>query len=156
MVKYDKIVLVKEYGNLKKVGEVFEIANITDTAYIIRDAVKRVAVATIAIDDFDTYFVVKDKLNSWTSWTPLSDKDGVIAFYRTNCKKVQIKLHDGTRAEATCNKSDTFDLRLGINIAYLRCLNKMYWKMKSDADIGINNTALGIKELIKRVKPLEK
>jgi hypothetical protein len=46
-------------------------------------------------------------------------------FYRTNRKKVQVKfVKDKVRSEACCCKDDEFNLPFGIQLAYLRCLNK--------------------------------
>lgn len=68
-----------------------------------------------------------EKIKSkWTNWEPLAGFDGQTdALYRTNFKKVQVKfLTTKDRSECCCNAEDEFNLTFGIQLAYLRCLNK--------------------------------
>lgn len=131
VLRNDKVVLVKEYGELRLVGTEFEVANVTETAVVLRDIVSKVAIGAIDIVDFEKYFT--KKLKGWTDWTVIKDTDNcVFGYYRTNNKKVQFKLVDGFRSEATCYKDDTFNLATGINIAFCRCYLKMLNKTRNE------------------------
>lgn len=126
-LKFDKVILTKELNDkFKQVGETFEIANILEDSFLLRSAKTRVAIGVVSFEDFDKHFVHEENFKGWTNWTPLVGFDGQSdAFYRTNRKKVQVKfLTSKVRAEACrCNKDD-FNLSFGIQLAYLRCLNK--------------------------------
>lgn len=127
VLKFDKVVLVKELNDkFKKVGETFEIANILDNSFLLRDTKTRVAIGVVSFEDFERCFVHKENFKGWTQWTPLAGFDGQTdALYRTNYKKVQCKfITDKVRAECSCHKEDEFNLFFGVQIAYLRCLNK--------------------------------
>jgi hypothetical protein len=121
----DKVILIKEYDKLKMVGSEYEVANITDTSVVLRDAVRKIAVAAIGIEDFDRYFKKTEEVKGWTDWEFIIDALGnTIASYRTNQKKVQIRTSDGYRAEATCNKCDEFNLAFGVQLACARAMDK--------------------------------
>lgn len=126
-LKFDRVILTKELNEkFKQIGEVFEIANILEDSFLLRSAKTRVAIGVVSFEDFDKHFIHEEKFKGWTDWTPLTGFDGQSdALYRTNRKKVQVKfLTDKIRAEACrCNKDD-FNLSFGIQLAYLRCLNK--------------------------------
>lgn len=125
IIRNDKVALVKEFGNMKTVGEVFEVANITETAVVLRNAMSKIAVGAIDIAVFDQYFKKPEEVKAWTKWYGLMDNKGnTIAFYRTNIKKVQVRTPDGIQAEASCNKNDEFNLFFGIQLACLRCKDK--------------------------------
>lgn len=157
ILSLDIVILTKEMnGKVKKVGEVFEIANVIDGAFVLRDAKTKVAIGVVSFEDFDKYFVREEEFKGWTSWTPLTGFDGQTdALYRTNKKKVQVKfLTDGTRAEAACCKGDDFNLFFGIQIAYLRCMNKALEKKKKRLEEEVNLTWQDIadnKNIIKRM-----
>lgn len=127
VLKFDRVILTKELNEkFKQVGDVFEVANILDNSFLLRSAKTRVAIGVVSFEDFENHFVREESFKGWTNWTPLVGFDGQSdAFYRTNRKKVQVKfLTDKVRAEACrCNKDD-FNLSFGIQLAYLRCLNK--------------------------------
>lgn len=126
-LKFDRVVLTKELNDdFKKVGETFEIANILDGSFLLRDAKTRVALGVVSFEDFDRCFVHEENFKGWTGWTPLIGFDGQNdAFYRTNKKKVQVKfLTSKVRGEACRKKDDDFSLTFGIQLAYFRCLNK--------------------------------
>lgn len=126
ILRNDKVVLIKEMGELKIVGETFEVANVTETAVVLRDAKNKIAVGAVDIAVFDQYFKKPEEVKGWTSWQRLVDQLGnTIAFYRTNQKKVQVRTTDNIRAEATCNKCDEFNLAFGIRLAMTRCEIKM-------------------------------
>lgn len=126
ILRNDKVVLIKEMGELKIVGETFEVANVTETAVVLRDTKNKIAVGAVDIAVFDQYFKKPEEVKGWTSWQRLVDQLGnTIAFYRTNQKKVQVRTTDNIRAEATCNKCDEFNLAFGIRLAMTRCEIKM-------------------------------
>lgn len=132
-LKFDKVILIKELNDtIKKVGKVFEIANILDGSFLLRDAKTRVAVGVVSFEDFEKHFVHKENFSGWTQWTPLTGFDGQTdAYYRTNRRKTQVKfLTDNVRAESFLNvkEGDEFNLRFGIQLAYLRALNKAHSK----------------------------
>lgn len=132
-LKFDKVILVKEFDDkFRKVGEVFEIANVLDNSFLLRDSKTRVAVGVISFADFEKHFVHKENFSGWTQWTPLTGFDGQNdAYYRTNRRKTQVKfITDNVRAESFLNtkEGDEFNLYFGIQLAYLRALNKAHSK----------------------------
>ena len=140
-LRFDKVILTKELNEkFKQVGEEFEIANILEHGFMLRNAKTKVAIGVINFEDFEKYFVHEKKFNGWTNWTPLVGFDGQTdAFYRTNRKKVQVKfLTDKVRGECCCNNEDEFNLSFGIQLAYLRCLNKARAKQKAELEEKLN------------------
>jgi hypothetical protein len=126
-LKFDKVILTKELNDkFKQVGEVFEVANILDDSFLLRSAKTRVAIGVVSFEDFEEHFVREESFKGWTNWTPLVGFDGQSdAMYRTNGKKTQVRfLTDKVRAECCCTKGDNFNLGFGVQLAYLRCLNK--------------------------------
>lgn len=71
-----------------------------------------------------------EKFTGWTEWHELRDpNENIIAFYRTNYRKVQVRLFNGVnkfRGEAFCNRDDNFNLFFGIQLAYMRAMSKFY------------------------------
>ena len=125
IMRNDKVVLVKGMNGFKKVGESYEVANITETKVVLRDVTSKVAVGAVEIDSFEAHFAKPEEVTGWLQWENLVDRTGnVIAHYRTNGKKVQVRTPDGYRAETTCNKGDDFNLFFGIQLAYNRCMMK--------------------------------
>lgn len=127
ILKYDRVILTKELNDkIKKVGEVFEIANIFDDSFLLRESKSKIAVGVISFEDFDKHFVKEDEFKGWTDWTPFVGFDGQNdILFRTNRRKIQVKsTKDGVKAESCCCKQDEFNLPFGIRIAYLRCVNK--------------------------------
>ena len=124
ILKNDKVVQTKEYKELKTVGTAYEVANFVDNFVILRDAKTKVAVGAIELKDFEECFKKLDeavKAKTWTKWKSLVDRNGnEFAFYRTNFKKVQVRIFDDTTAEACCHRDDEFDLYFGIQVAYER------------------------------------
>lgn len=130
-LKFDRVVLIKELNDkFCKIGEVFEIANILDGSFLLRDAKTRVALGVVSFEDFEKHFVHAENFKGWTQWTPFTGYDGQTdAYYRTNRKKVQVKfVTDKVRAESSKHKDDEFNLYFGIQLAYLRALNKAQMK----------------------------
>lgn len=170
IMRGDKVVLIKEHAKMKMVGATVEVGNITETSVVLRNPKTKVAIAAVGIDEFYDYF--KPELNNWTAWTELMMVDGVhsqtIGWYRTNHKKVQVKLND-VRAEATCNKKDQFNLYLGVNLAVSRCNKKILKQIITDTENQLkeietelkemkteyNNIDIKIKNLINQAKPIE-
>ena len=170
VLKFDKVILIKELNEkVKKVGDTFEIANILDGSFLLREARTRVAVGVINFEDFEEHFVKEEDFKcGWTPWTPLTGIHGQTdALYRTNRKKVQVKfLTDKVRAEASCHKMDEFNLFFGVQMAYMRCRNKAMLKRKElllnnmevientlkaiDSDIADNNKTM--KKMIKSIE----
>lgn len=129
----DRVVFIKDYDNSKLiVGETYEVANITDSSIVLRNVKNKVAVASIAIDEFDQHFKKANEVTGWTRWIPLALRDAnITAFYRTNGKKVQVRIGVGGKVgnrsmqgEASCMRDDEFNLMFGLQLAYLRCENK--------------------------------
>lgn len=139
IMRNDKVVLTKAMGNLQVVGETFEVANVTETAVVLRNASNKIAVGAVDIATFDQYFKKPEEVKGWTAWQRLVDQLGnTIAFYRTNWKKVQVRTADGVRGEATCNKCDEFNLYFGLSIAMKRCEVKVLKQMRSDYEDVMN------------------
>lgn len=137
VLKFDKVILTKELNDkIKKVGEVFEIANILDNSFLLRDGKTRIAVGVVSFEDFEKHFVPVGNFKGWTDWMPITGFDGQTdAYYRTNRRKIQVKfLTDKVRAESCCSKADEFNLSFGLHIAYLRCLNKALAKRKAECE----------------------
>lgn len=126
-LKFDRVILTKELNErLKQVGDVFEIANIFDGSFLLRDAKTKLAIGTVSFEDFEKHFVHEENFKGWTNWQRFNGYDGQNdCMYRTNGKKVQVKfLTDKVRAESCCHKENEFNLAFGLQSAYLRCLNK--------------------------------
>ena len=158
VLKFDRAILVKELNEkIKKVGDAFEIANILDDAFVLREASTKVAVGVVGFKDFGNHFVFESNYKGWTKWQPLVGFDGQTdVMYRTNRKKVQVEfLTDKVRCEACCNKSqDDFNLAFGIKLAYLRCLNKVLIKQRNEYEEKLemlNHEIADNKNIIKRM-----
>ncbi|MDD5980181.1 MAG: hypothetical protein PUC23_03615 [bacterium] len=140
VLKFDRVILTKELNEkFKKVGEVFEIANILDDSFLLRDSKTKVAVGVIKFEDFDEYFVKENEFEGWTKWMPLTGFDGQTdCLYRTNRRKTQVKfITDKVRGESCCNRNDEFNLYIGIQLAYLRCLNKAFEQKKVQEELKL-------------------
>ena len=149
VLKFDRVVLVKEMNDkFKKVGDVFEIANILDNSFLLRDSKTRVALGVVSFEDFERCFVAESQFTGWTAWTQFVGFDNQNdIFYRTNRRKTQVKFTTNKiKAESCCHKADDFNLYLGIQMAYLRCLNKALLKQKSDCEKILKNIELEINE----------
>lgn len=153
-LKFDRVVLTKELNEkFKQVGEVFEIANILDDSFLLRDSKTRVALGVVNFEDFENHFVLEEKRRGWTPWTQFVGFDGQNdASYRTNGKKVQVRfLTSKIKAEACCCKDDDFSLAFGLRIAYLRCLNKALTERKNLAEHEIAENENIIKKMINSI-----
>ncbi len=63
VLKGDVVTLIRAMGDLKLVGETFEVANVTETAIVLRDIKTKIAVGAVNIDDFDEYHHFTSFLN---------------------------------------------------------------------------------------------
>lgn len=134
-IKFDRVVLVNELNEkFCKVGEVYEVANILDNSFILRDAKTRVAVGVISFEDFERCFVHEEIYKGWTKWALFNGFDGQNdCVYRTNRRKTQVRfLTDNVMGESFTNKGDEFNLYFGLNLAYLRARNKALAKKKAE------------------------
>lgn len=172
VLKFDRVILTKELNSkFKKIGEVFEVANILSAndsvnvdrdSFLLRDAKTRIAIGVVSLEDFEKCFVKEKEFSGWTAWTPLTGYDGQTdALYRTNLRKVQVKfLTDKVRAESCCCKNDDFNLFFGVQMAYLRCINKALLKKRQDVEnklMAINNNIVDNNRIIKdMISSLEK
>ena len=141
VLKFDRVILTKELNEkFKQTGETYEVANILDNSFLLRSAKTKVAIGVVSFEDFENHFVAEGNFKGWTSWQTLVGFDGQSdALYRTNRKKVQVKfLTDKVRAECCCCKDDEFNLPFGIQLAYLRCLNKARNKQKIELEGKLN------------------
>lgn len=132
-LKFDKVVLVKELNEkFNRTGEIFEVANILEHGILLRNAKNRVAIGVVSFDDFERCFVTENNFKGWTKWQPIVGFDGQNdAYFRTNRRKTQVKfITDKVRAEACRSKVNEFNLSFGVQMAYLRCLNKSLEKKK--------------------------
>lgn len=142
VLKYDKVILIKEMNDkIKKVGEVFEIANILEDSFVLREAKSKTAVGVISFKDFDEFFVHEENFRGWTNWVYFTGFDGQNdCMYRTNRKKTQVKfLTDKVMGESFLNNGDDFNLAFGLNLAYLRARNKVIAKKKSEYEKNLKN-----------------
>jgi hypothetical protein len=141
VLKFDRVILTKELNDkFKQIGEAFEVANILENSFLLRSAKTKVAIGVVNFEDFERHFVHEEIFKGWCNWTPLVGFDGQSdALYRTNRKKVQVKfLTDKVRAECCCNSKDDFNLSFGVQLAYLRCLNKARAKQKTELEAKLN------------------
>lgn len=158
VLKFDKVILTKELNDkIKKVGEVFEIANILDNSFLLRDGKTRIAVGVVSFEDFEKHFVPVGNFKGWTDWTKLMTdyEDGLIVFYRVKDRhKIQVKTSNGYIGESYCNNKfgDEFNLHFGLNLAFLRCMKKMYLGKINDCQEKINIYSNEIRELESKIK----
>ena len=163
-LKFDRVILIKELDDkFCKIGEAFEIANIFDNSFLLRDAKTKVALGVVSFQDFDRCFVHEENYNGkWTKWQRFNGFDNQNdCFYKTNLKDVEVKfVTDKVRAKSFLHKDDEFNLSFGLNMAYLRCANKALEKQKiahEEELMRINNEIADNKRAIqKMINSLEK
>ena len=155
IIKNDKVILMRPLENLQVVGETYEIANITETAVIIRDANTKVAVAAVDIDIFGQYFIKPEEAKSWTKWQRVIDNEGnTISHYRSNGKKVQVRTPDGYKSESCCHNADEFNLYFGMRLAFERCGAKMLKDLYNYHETSLNDTKSALIESKNRINRL--
>ena len=142
IVKGDKVVMTSNMERMSLVGKTFEVANITDNnAIVLRDCKTKVAVCAVSVDEFDKHFAKhNDYIGKWTPWNAIiGGSDEVLAYYKTNQRKVIVKLPDGVQSMASCNKKhgDSFNLSTGITLAFLRCRQKVERKKVKEAQSNL-------------------
>lgn len=148
-LKYDRVILIKELNDkIRKVGECYEIANVFEDSFLLRESNTKVAVGVISFVDFEKHFVHEENFKGWTQWTPLTGFNGQTdAYYRTNRRKTQVKfLTDKVRGESFLNvkEGDEFNLYFGIQTAYLRCLNKAHLKKATEHEEALKKINIEI------------
>ena len=139
-LKFDRVVLIKELNEkFSKIGEVFEIANILDNSFLLRDSKTRVAIGVVSFEDFEKCFVHEENYKGWTPWIQFNGFDGQNdCFYKTNRKDVEVKfVTDKVRAKSYLHKDNEFSLSFGLNMAYLRCSNKSLKKKKVEYEMEL-------------------
>lgn len=144
IVKGDKVVMTNPMERLNLVGETLEVANINeDGTVILRDRKTKIALCAVDANDFYKYFAKADSYKKWTKWNTIKNSDDeVMAYYKTNQKKVIVKLPEGVSAMASCNEKhgEVFNLGTGIYIAYKRCEIKKMRKLMKECESGIVDT----------------
>ena len=140
MTKGDHIKLIKPMGAFTNVGEICEVTNITQDGVIsFRFGKNGMHLGCMSYNEFEKYFkLVNERKRQWTEWAEYDFYyDDLICNYvstsvecRTNGKKVQLRCLNlendkFIKAEATCNKVDTFVLDTGIDIAEKRLRIKL-------------------------------
>lgn len=91
----------------------------------------------------------EQKQSKWTDWTEIGEDSVMGAMYKTNGKKIRVKFPDyDAVGESCCSKYDKFDLGFGIEMAFLRCLMKVWNKKKIGIDEEIAMINADIKEMI--------
>ena len=156
-LKFDRCVLVKELNDkFRQIGETFEVANILEDSFLLRNAKTKVAIGVVGFKDFDKYFVHEDNFKGWTPWTTFVGFDGQNdCMYRTNRKKTQVKfLTDNIRGESCCHRDDGFNLGFGIQLAYLYALNKARERQKTELEEKldfVNHELAEYKTIIKKM-----
>lgn len=149
VLKFDKCILVKELDDkFQKIGERYEVANILDNSFLLRDAKTKVAIGVVSFDDFEKCFVPESNFSGWTKWQQFNGFDNQNdCYYRTNRRKVQVRfITDKVRAESSKHKDDDFNLYFGIQLAYLRALNKAHAKKITKYEEELNKANLEIVE----------
>lgn len=162
VLRFDRVILIKELNDkIKKVGDAFEIANICEDSFVLREAKSKVAVGVVSFSDFEKHFVHEENFRGWTNWVYFTGFDGQNdCMYRTNRKKTQVRfLTDKVMGESFLNKEDDFNLAFGLNLAYLRARNKAFANKKSKYEQEINKIDIElmdnkriIKDMINRLE----
>lgn len=141
VLRFDKYVLIKELNeNFNQVGETYEVANILEDSFVLRNVNTKTALGLVDFEDFEKYFVAVENFKGWTPWKQLIGFNGQSdIFYKTNRKKVRVKfLTDKVMGESCCTKGDDFSLSFDIQLAYLRALNKARTKQRIELENELN------------------
>lgn len=155
--KNGKFVLVKGFGNMNAVGAMFEVANITDTAIVMRDAHTKIAACAIDFKSFDEHFERIEDVKGWTPWIGIVNPFGeVVGWYKTNYRKVQVKTVDGIRGESCCCRGDDFNLYFGLSLAMKRCEVKAMNKKIQELNKSLEETRYNQNEVENQIKQMMK
>lgn len=141
ILKYEEVILTKALGDkFRKIGKAYEVANILNDAFLLRDSKTKTAIGVVSFIDFEKHFIRAEDFKGWTKWEKIVGFDGQTdAMYRTNRKKTQVKfVTTKDRAECCCSKDDDFNLGFGIQLAYLRCLNKARTRQRLELEEKLN------------------
>lgn len=155
-IKYDRVILVKEFNDkIKKVGECYEIANVLEDSFVLREAKSKLAIGVINFEDLEKHFVHEENFSGWTEWTPLTGFDGQTdVYYRTNRRRTQVKfLTNKVRGESCLNKVNDFNLYFGIQLAYLRARNKALSVKATKCEEELKNINI---EMVDNVRTMNK
>lgn len=143
MIAGDRIKLIKPMGCFTKVGEICEVANVSEDGiitFVFRDGL---LFGCMSHDEYQKYFeLVEEKpRNKWSNWMCrliecfdfyYDDPIDVEVEYRHNGKTVQIRSKDGIKSEATCSKCDVFNLNKGFSLARKRFVIKYLERQLTD------------------------
>lgn len=130
MIVGDKIRLIREMGVFKNVGEICTIVDIAKGG-VISFRFGGCHLGCMSYDEYLKYFEKVDDRH-WTNWIDttvrycnLDNKtDYITVSWRHNAKRVQIK-YSGLLAEACCHSEDTFDEKVGLELATKRLKIKL-------------------------------
>lgn len=153
ITKGSKIKLVKPMGLFNKIGEICEVVKINEDAVITFKC--SLGMGCMSYNELDKYFEVCDNAKiknkpkrTWNNWVNdvwvYFDKDGrnykVPVKYRNNGKQVQLRTdwnyESNIQVKASCNKTDEFDLDLGLDIADHRMQIKL---LQRDLEIFLDD-----------------
>lgn len=126
----DKIKLKKPMGVFTNVGEVCDVVGVNEEG-IISFKFGPGHMGCMSYDELKKYFEVIQK-KSWSEWAtkekyvtfPNGEVELIQFSYRSNGKVVQVR-HGHFRAESRCSPCDNFDLKKGIEIAFMRLAKKL-------------------------------
>lgn len=132
IIKGDKIKLVKEIGNLVKVGDEFTVTGVDNGVITFTSEYGE---GVMSYDEFEKHFESNPK-HSWSQWLKigsmfyniLSERNEIINIeYRHDSdRRVQIRMkvdpNDDKyiRSEANCHKEDDFNFNIGYQLARAR------------------------------------
>lgn len=133
MIKGDKIKLIRKMGVFDNIGEICEVADVTDDGVIcFRFGENGVHLGCMSYNEFEKYFELVN--NKWTGWTKSNigyynlDKSYCLMpiEYRHNNKIFQMRTIDKSlKSIAVCNKCDSFDFDKGFNLVKRRLIIKI-------------------------------
>lgn len=121
LIKGDKIKMIKSIGNFNKVGDIFNVENISDDGYITIKTTYGIGV--MSYKEFEQHFEIHKDVK-WTGWIKIYDKCD--CYYKTNNIDTVLVKRLGVIKKARLHPDDVFDLNVGIEIAYLRATIEIY------------------------------
>lgn len=120
LIKGNKVKMIKALGDFNKVGDIFEVTNISDEGSITIKA--SYGIGIMSYKEFEQNFEIYKEIE-WTDWIKINGKMG---YYKTNNVDTVIVKRLGVVKEARLHPDDVFDLNVGIEIAYLRATIEIY------------------------------
>lgn len=153
IAKGSRIKLIHPMGMFDKIGEICEVANITEDAVITFKC--SFGIGCMSYDELDRYFEVeganitvnKKPKRTWSDWkydTFVYYNFGGTSYtvpvkYRNNGKVVDLRTdycelenREIIKTKASCNKNDRFNLETGLDIADARLQIKLMQKDLQD------------------------